>query len=417
MEKQVYPIIFAPNDKYALYCYASIRSLIYCTDPKKEYDVRVIHTGLSEKYIRLMESLTNDHVRVSCMNITDEVKGADLRSISFFTVETFYRLFIAKVLKEYKKVLYLDSDMIVRKDVAKIFDTDMGDCVIAAARDVPCSMLKMHCEDIGVDYRETCNAGVMLIDVEKFEDLKVREQCLEHLAEDYKRKERKLIFLDQDVMNIVLRGKIHFLDDRWNFQWQYLWRPETVFKEFRDRYSAAEKDAWIFHYAGDKKAWSYPDFQYADYFWDTVRDTPVYKDLVRKVIVENRSIAKAYGFRFPFEDIAIGSRVALYAAGEVGRSFYEVLCGERYAKLALWVDRDYQKLNEEHKVHKVYDSDSYELTAPENLVGGKYEYDKVIVCLDDAAVAEKVIIYIEELGVPTEKIVFENYHKNYLDNE
>ena len=114
-------------------------------------------------------------------------------------------MFIPLILPQCDKVLYLDSDMVILDDVAKIYDTDMEGKPSAAVPDVFSSILQEHSVEIGnLDYKKTFNAGVLLMDTKKFEEEKIREKCLRLLEEDYNRKIRKLIFADQDALNLVL---------------------------------------------------------------------------------------------------------------------------------------------------------------------------------------------------------------------
>ena len=107
----------------------------------------IVMVSLSQENIQFLEQLKNEYASVTCMNVLSYVKDADLRELSFFSVETFYRLFISQILAEYKKVVYLDSDMLVLHDITPLYDTDMNGHPIAAVHDVVCAYLADHARE------------------------------------------------------------------------------------------------------------------------------------------------------------------------------------------------------------------------------------------------------------------------------
>ena len=262
MDNLVVPVVFSVDKSYVPYCYLAINSLIKFSDSRRKYDVVVLEKDLEHLSIVLLESLSTYNVKVRCINVKKYTSSADLRRINFLTEETYYRLFIPIILPHYDKILYLDSDMLICKDVAQLYDVDLSDKVAGFVRDVATDWLEKHDRELGdLDYRKCFNAGVFLLDCKKFEIEKIREKALELLRLDYKRKERLYCYADQDLLQIVLYNKVLFLDERWNFQFQYIYRKNVLYKEYLPIYEKAEKESWIIHYAGDKKPWMYPELE------------------------------------------------------------------------------------------------------------------------------------------------------------
>ena len=163
-----------------------------------------IKRNYSDKDSKLLESISNENFFVRCMDILKFVENVDLRQSLHFPIQTYYRLFIPLALPEYEKILYLDSDMCVFHDVAELYDYDLAEYVVGTVRDVPCIHLDLHAIELGdLDCNKTFKSGVLLMNTRKFEEYRVREQCLELLSEDYKRDKRKLIYADNDALNII----------------------------------------------------------------------------------------------------------------------------------------------------------------------------------------------------------------------
>ena len=143
------------------------------------------------------------------------------------TAFTFLRFFLPDLLTDYDRMLYLDCDIRVAGPVSDIFDLDLKGAPFAAVDDlittlfpvdVPDRML--HHQALGLaadDYY--CNAGVLLIDCEKwrrehFTDLALN--CMNRLGRAAKHH-------DQDVLNVAFRNKWLALSPRWNFVVPPLW--------------------------------------------------------------------------------------------------------------------------------------------------------------------------------------------------
>lgn len=403
-KRRVIPVVFSTNDKYAPYCYLAIYSLLKYADQNNYYDIRIFMVSLSPENIQLLENLKCEYASVVCMNVLPYVKNTDLREFSFFSVETFYRLFISQILPEYKKVIYLDSDLLVLHDITSLFDTAMDGHPIAAVHDVVCSYLEEHARELGLEMKNMFNAGVLVIDTEEYERKNIRKIGLKVLSEDYKNERRKFIYVDQDVLNTTVYKDIKFIDDRWNFQWEFTWRLEGIYDEYRERYETAAKEPWIIHYAGDRKPWSYPSLLFADYFWNMAHEAGITARIIERSLQierENKDRLSCFkGFRFPYERVKTGSYIAIYAAGNVGQDFVKQLDNTLFAKLVLWVDVQYEKKAKELNV-----------MPPEQLAVHKEELDYVIIAIDDEKIAGNVMKYLIQLDIPKEKLVWQNYRR------
>lgn len=404
MDKMEIPVVFATNDDYTLFCYTAIYSLIKHANIKNTYKIFVFVTNVSEDNCNLLESLSCGHAEVKCLNVSEYTDRVHLEKSIHLTIETYYRLFIPLILPEYEKVLYLDSDICVLADLEELYNVDINTYPIAAVLDVPCDSLKEHSLDIGgLDCQKTFNAGILLINNKVFEMQKIREKCLALLEEDYKRDKRKLIFADQDALNIVLYQNFKQIDKRWNCQPQYLWRLESIDEPLRSKYIAECDNAFIMHYAGDRKPWLYPELPKSDIFWETIKDIPVFFDIVQKIIGGLRKRTEQSvcfeAFQFPYSKIPYGSKIAIYAAGTVGQSFYSQLENTRYAECVLWVDRKagiHYKEAEIESINKLK----------------QCNYDYVVIAIDNKRAATLVKQDLLNMGIKEEKIVWDKYFEN-----
>jgi lipopolysaccharide biosynthesis glycosyltransferase len=202
---------------------------------------------------------------------------------SYLTAATLLRLQLPAVLKGVGRVIYLDSDLIVLKDIASLYDTDLSDFPVAAGLDfwltcAPSSAppgwaagewLGFLHEVVGLaDHRTYFNAGVMVMDLDRFRSanlMRAAEQFLE-------RKNYKTVYVDQDALNHVINGAFVRLDPRWNVLGS---RSST---ELGDAAALINSDPWIIHYAGPHKPWNSEERRVTFWhqrFWQEAAASPI----------------------------------------------------------------------------------------------------------------------------------------------
>ena len=97
------------------------------------------------------------------------------------------------------KILYLDSDIIVTKDISELYSTDVSDYYLAGVEDKLSH--KMRDRVNLKDGEVYINSGVQLVNLAKF-----REDNIEPIIFETLRK--KDTYTDQDVINDICRSKI-----------------------------------------------------------------------------------------------------------------------------------------------------------------------------------------------------------------
>jgi glycosyltransferase involved in cell wall biosynthesis len=103
-------------------------------------------------------------------------------------------------------------------------------------------------------------------------------------------------------------------------------------------------------------------------------------------------ITKAERYVFPFASVGNRQKIALYAAGEVGRSYYHQLVEATYYQLVGWYDKDYRKYADKGKP----------VLNPEDI--SSCEFDVIVIAIDDVNISKNVVEYLVGIGVPRDKI-------------
>ena len=117
------PVFFAIDDKYVKYFAACIKSLIDHTSGENQYNIHILHEDITLQNQERIKEMETDNVSISFENVTKRIekirKKLSLRD--YYSYTTYYRMFIADMFPQYDKVIYLDADIIVLKDVAELY--------------------------------------------------------------------------------------------------------------------------------------------------------------------------------------------------------------------------------------------------------------------------------------------------------
>ncbi len=300
------PIFFSTDDNYIPFLDVAVRSLVLHASSENRYRIIVLNTGLKEENVRLVKANETDFVTVEFLDISEKVEKikSHFKNIYHFSVVTYYRLFIASLFPEYGKVIYLDCDLVVLDDVAKLYDTDLEGNILGGAREnfiyTTPEFRRYAKEAVGVDPADYINAGVLLIDLDAFRRARIEETFV-HLIKTYN---FDTVDPDQAYLNFLCSGKIKMLSSAWN---------KEPLEKTEGEYIG------IMHYALYKKPWQYNDVLYGEYFWEYAEKSPFYREILR--------------IRDAFDDAARASREA--AAVEIkqhamrivhsGKSFFRTL--------------------------------------------------------------------------------------------
>lgn len=254
----MYHILFNANENYIKYLAAVVSSVVFFIDKSKPFAEReqlhfhVLHDGLSETTaakIKELEEQLNAVVPVSihCYQVDDrwlaECPKWHGSYVAYFRV-----LFDQFLPEDAQKVLYLDSDTLVLKDIREIFNIDLENNVLGAVYENQTYTLQSYDKksfytvNQGINY---FNSGVMIIDRQKWVENGVEEKTKAFL------KTYEVKSADQDALNAVLEDKVLLLPYKWNMKWGRSLHPDQ-------RYFIAEYYAQV---SKEQEKWFYEGFE------------------------------------------------------------------------------------------------------------------------------------------------------------
>lgn len=307
------------------------------------------------------------------------------------TQETVYRLLIPEILQDYDKVIYVDGDTLIKEDIADLLEYELDGNIIGVVHEVCNEWEEEYYQShhSGISCKDAFNAGILLIDTKAFLEFDVKGKCIQLLEEDFQKEERKFTFLDQDVLNVVCKGRTYFIDEEWNVQIQHFYPNELskLFPEYQKRYLKAVKNSKINHYAGPEKPWVRPWIAKAEEWWEVAKQS-VFYDEIKERIHEYRQVKNA---EVPFCNIEKGTNFVLYGAGRWGRYIWNETRYDEDYNIVLWVDRNAAELSKQY-------TDVYAIEDIKTV-----SYDNVVIAIESKKIADTVTEFLAALGVPREK--------------
>lgn len=177
------------------------------------------------------------------------------------TEAAYYRLLMSMLIPaNIKKVIYLDSDIIVKADIGELWKTDIKDNYIGASYEVIKEGIYVSSpiglplyKKVGLNPKQRVfNTGVMVVNLEKWRRDRISERAMEFLVK-YK---DEVLWWDQDALNAVIAEDIYEIDPRWNQLTQLF-----LFKRWEDspydkkKFEEVKGNPYIIHYNTNSKPW------------------------------------------------------------------------------------------------------------------------------------------------------------------
>lgn len=294
-DRPIVPVVFAADDNYVPQLTTTVYSAMKNADPSYFYDVVVLQRNVAwDKQERLRDFFKQfPNMSLRFTNVERELSGYDLSTNNaHISIETYYRFLIQKLLPFYDKVLYLDSDIVINGDIAKLYNTDLQGKLLGAIRDIDflANLNVKHGKRMGYaknvlkmknpyDYFQ---AGVLVLNTKAMRERYTIRQWLTYASNP------AFIYNDQDVLNAHCEGEVLYLPWEWNVVHDCGGRVGNLFvqapNDIYDAYMRSRNNPQIIHYAGFQKPWTDPDCDFASIYWRYARETPFYERLLKRVV-------------------------------------------------------------------------------------------------------------------------------------
>ncbi len=239
----------AANATYALPLAVMLRSAADHLSPERHLEAWIVDDGLGESAKQLIADSLPPSAKLNWLQpLRRDFDGIPLWGR--MPITTYDKLTIAEVLPtQVSKAIWLDCDTLVLANLGELWDMPVGNSHALAVTDslVPTVSSRFGVSgfsEFGIDPRSPYfNAGVMVIDANKWRASKIAAGALDYL----KRFRGRVVFWDQEALNAMLAGKWTEIEPRWNWS--------ANLDRLSNNGSMSSHEQCIIHFSGNIKPW------------------------------------------------------------------------------------------------------------------------------------------------------------------
>jgi lipopolysaccharide biosynthesis glycosyltransferase len=211
-------IVFAADGAYARGLAVAIHSALAHLSTDAPPEVYILDAGLTESSRARLCRVIDRVPSCACVHWVKDPRDAvrTRRGTLAWLSPTYLRLLVPEVLPHHvKRAVYLDADVLVRRDLMPLLEAPLDGAALGAVRDHAMATTAHPWAGIDrqTDHHPYFNAGVLVIDVEGWRSRRLGDRMLEYVADQAGTQ----AWDDQGALNAVLESW-HELDLTWNVQ-------------------------------------------------------------------------------------------------------------------------------------------------------------------------------------------------------
>ena len=253
-------VAFSVNESYLPYCSVALTSICQHQTLREEIDFYILHNGsisdaVRHDFLEKTPCLKGPKRRVEFVEMQDRLQiSKRVVTTAHITEETYFRLYLHELFPDLDKVLYLDADIVARRNIKELFDCEISDWCIAGVEDVK-SYAFMKKLNLPLTEKYV-NGGVILMNLAKIRKINATDRIEEILNSPIR---KKITAGDQDLMALLFQNQIVYLPLKWNMliQTEEMLRSRCGIINGIDlkKILAARSNPGILHYIGPNKPW------------------------------------------------------------------------------------------------------------------------------------------------------------------
>ncbi len=283
---------FAINDSYVKYFGVVLKSLIENSSKNKTYDIVVFSEDITVQNKERLESMLPKNFSLRFFDMNSYIKTKfgklQLKANETWPLLVFYRCFIPFIMEYYDKVLYIDGDTLINKNIDNIFDINLEGKQIGVCTDVVSVMEedlknphnKFQKEVLKIENaKDYFNSGVILFDIKKIDTNEYFEKFVTLVNG------KKYMCPDQDALNLIFREKTKVIPFKYNCQYANCIYNKTLEKKvltcYKQQIIEAIQDPYIIHFL--IKPWNTTKYEWGklfDRFWEYAKKTSFYEEIL-----------------------------------------------------------------------------------------------------------------------------------------
>ena len=246
-------IILCTDENYVMPCGITIFSICY-NNKCNHLFFHILTEGVSSSKKAEIKYLVETYgQKIDFYDVNSSLLG-NVPVNNRFRISIYYRLLMANILpKNISKILYLDSDIIVRGNLQEIWEIDITDKALGAVLDQSCDDIRNYNRTNLLPLCGYYNSGVLLINLDYWRKAKIGEACIQYVNENCD----KVIYPDQDALNVVTQKLWAKLSFKYNVQAHMYHKANEILARtnYIDEMMTASQTPFILHCTEALKPW------------------------------------------------------------------------------------------------------------------------------------------------------------------
>lgn len=231
------------DDAYTQQSVVLMTSILHNKNEDEKIHFHILDGGLSSQCKSKIFEIKNCEITFHLVNnkLFKNYKKKD-----YYPVSMLWSIILPDVI-QLDKLIYLDGDIIVNTSLRPLWELDLGDNYIAAVED---ANGQKYSKKFRINpWSRFFNSGVMVINCGKWRENNISKYAVEMAMQNA----GSAMGLDQNILNKLFKGKVKFLDLKWNLQYC----PFSIWPSYKNeqQYKQAIENPAVIHYVGDFKPW------------------------------------------------------------------------------------------------------------------------------------------------------------------
>ncbi len=277
-------IVLSCNEAFVDFLDVLLTSIMENRSDERNYDLIILNRDVNDaSKLRILENHgSHENVSIRFYDMTDVLAAfsdMDLHLEGYVPIETYNKIFLNDILDGFEKIVYIDTDIILDRDIADLFDIDLCGRAIGASPNVA----NIHAANAGkmvkgrnfraylqrelgvLNVDQYFQAGILVLDLTHRNTQKLFRKCVEKINEV-----KEPAFFDQCIFNSIFYGDVCFFSVEWNLVWylqNYSFVRNTVSEDLFFEYAKGQNKPAIAHFASGDKPTNKTDWRLGDLFW------------------------------------------------------------------------------------------------------------------------------------------------------
>ena len=292
-------VAYSLDNDYHYIVHVSMKSIMLSQNPNTFINFYILTSNMNEKQKEVIDKIALQHknCKIEYLDMGDKFKDLNVPGDTYAVWSTaiFYRLLLQYLLPTEKKILYLDGDTLIYKDLTKIYNYNITDKYYVGMLEYKVFTYARYFKEKFGNY---INTGVLLCNLEELRKGNITEKFLEF----YKQNNKTIRFPVNDGLNIVSHEKNDYFTPEYvvigfcNVNSAYNYYEKALIKLNSTAVKEAYKDPYIYHLIYYAKPWREVPKEKNSIcvdpfirFYEMARKTDYYYDILEKFNIKEKT--------------------------------------------------------------------------------------------------------------------------------